>query len=545
MVGDVDLASVRAVLVELGARGSASLERLSVEETTALLSGIVGIEGALDAVRARALVRLESAVKDDCLRREETPRQAANIARSEASRVLKESRSVAGRSMATCRRLVQSMPGMLDALAEGTLHPRSVHAVGSAMAPVPPPVRELVDEMLTAQLPELQHCGTRELSDHVARALHALDPQGAAERHQRAKRERHVTITRADHGMATVRALIPGIDAARIRKGLSVAAEAARAGGDRRGHQQIMADLFADALVGRGDGIDPTTLDIGIVITDRSLLAPAHADAATIEGFGTVPYDHVREEMLRAVQNDEDEDTELSATIRKLFIDADDGQLVGVESRSRAFPASLKRFLMLAHQTCRAPYCDAPIRQMDHIVPSSQGGPTSLVNGNGLCAGDNQKESSGESVHVVLDEDGTRRTVAWTTRYGQKAHRRGINFDPLGTYQRSLRRPEAQPAQPAARASAGRTAVDPAPTPTPAGPEPTGPVPDDGGGATIFRAFARLSLRITDLPDRPPIIRRRSLGDDLYLLDGARTTEQGPGTSRPGNPPGDPEPPRH
>lgn len=50
-----------------------------------------------------------------------------------------------------------------------------------------------------------------------------------------------------------------------------------------------MADMFADALVGRGDGIDPTTLDIGIIITDRSLLAPAHADAATIEGIRAGP----------------------------------------------------------------------------------------------------------------------------------------------------------------------------------------------------------------------------------------------------------------
>ena len=45
---------------------------------------------------------------------------------------------MAGRSLATCRRLVQSMPGMLTALAEGTLNPRSVHTVGSAMGPVPP-----------------------------------------------------------------------------------------------------------------------------------------------------------------------------------------------------------------------------------------------------------------------------------------------------------------------------------------------------------------------------------------------------------------------
>src|SRR5699024_12324579 len=89
-------------------------------------------------------------------------------------------------------------------------------------------------------------------------------------------------------------------DGARIRKGLSIAAERARAQGDRRGHQQIMDDLFVDALIGRGDGIDPSTLDVGVLITDRSLLAPDHADAALVEGYGPVPYEHVREERSEA-----------------------------------------------------------------------------------------------------------------------------------------------------------------------------------------------------------------------------------------------------
>ena len=29
-----------------------------------------------------------------------------------------------------------------------------------------------------------------------------------------------------------------------------------------------MADLFADALIGRGEGIDPSTLEIAVIITD-------------------------------------------------------------------------------------------------------------------------------------------------------------------------------------------------------------------------------------------------------------------------------------
>src|SRR5699024_2479480 len=81
-----------------------------------------------------------------------------------------------------------------------------------------------------------------------------------------------------------------------------------------------------------------------------------------------------------------------------------------------------------------------PHRPLDHIVPWSEGGATSLDNGNGLCAEHNQKEAAGLTARVVRDEDGTRRTVEWTTRYGQTARRRGINVDPLGTGWRLLER---------------------------------------------------------------------------------------------------------
>src|SRR5699024_11622610 len=116
--------------------------------------------------------------------------------------------------------------------------------------------------------------------DEAERVLHSLDPGGAADRHEVARRERSVTVRRGRHGMATITAHITGLDGARIRKGLSLAAEKARASGDRRGHQQIMAERFVDALSGLRDGIDPRTLEIGALGTDRPLPAPSHADAA-------------------------------------------------------------------------------------------------------------------------------------------------------------------------------------------------------------------------------------------------------------------------
>lgn len=459
-IGDVDVASARAALSEVGAEGTTSLNALSPAGTIALLARLQDLSGAVAAVQARALVHLESAVKADCRRRGESAEAAVKIARSETSRALKQSTSCAGQSISSCRRLVHSMPGMLAALAHGRIVPASAHRVGRTVSPATPELRTRVDEILTAHLPHLEGCGPEEWAGEAEKVLHGLDPHGASDRHRAAKQERSVTVRRTEHGMCTVTARLTGLDGARIRKGLSLAAEKARAHGARRGHQQIMADLFADALIGRGDGIDPSTLEIGVIITDRSLLAPDHADAATIEGLGPVPYEHVRDEMLDAVRR-AGEDPELAMALRKRYIDAEDGQLVSTESTARSFPASLARFLRIAHQTCRAPYCDASIRQNDHIIPWAQGGRTSLDNGNGLCAADNQKEEAGETVRVIRDEKGRRRTVEWTSRYGQKARRRGINFDPLGTGEKILERAAAATAMPQGSDSAAHPS-DPA-----------------------------------------------------------------------------------
>src|SRR5699024_7386899 len=73
-----------------------------------------------------------------------------------------------------------------------------------------------------------------------------------------------------------------------------------------------------------------------------------------------------------------------------------DGQLVGMESRARAFPSGLRQMITLRDGTCRTPYCDAPIRNVDHIAPLHAGRTTSWANASGLCAACNPtKEHTG------------------------------------------------------------------------------------------------------------------------------------------------------
>jgi len=73
------------------------------------------------------------------------------------------------------------------------------------------------------------------------------------------------------------------------------------------------------------------------------------------------------------------------AQLRRLYRSPDDGQLVAMDSRSRRFEGGVARFIRLRDQVCRTPWCDTPIRHIDHPEPVADDGETSARNGQGLC----------------------------------------------------------------------------------------------------------------------------------------------------------------
>ena len=75
------------------------------------------------------------------------------------------------------------------------------------------------------------------------------------------------------------------------------------------------------------------------------------------------------------------------------------------------FPKGLAEFIRWRDDTCRTPYCDAPIRHTDHVMPHVRGGVTSAVNGQGLCEACNYaKEAEGWQVSASVDDHGQHTT---------------------------------------------------------------------------------------------------------------------------------------
>ncbi|ATG51189.1 HNH endonuclease [Brachybacterium vulturis] len=448
LLGDVDflltaIATAPEEMFEAGERPR--------DEYNRLLETVHDSRSSLDALEARAVVALAEATRRDQIRaarddaahedeflpsHDRLNRLADGRTRRDYSLTTRRSPSAAERSLASARRMVRSMPRMLCALGTGKVTAQVAYAAASAMEPLDDLQRRQLDETLHEQMPRLDGAGVQRWRDEVASAIGQLDPQGAAARHHRARRGRHVTFTPGQHGMATVSAQLPALEAKLVHKRLSLEAERLRAEGARQGHGALMADAFVDTLIGRGGGMDPVLLEIGLIMTERSLLSPDHGDVAHIEGYGSVPVGMVREQLRLALAEPDPAEGDrcgpdgppLRPVMRRLFTHPTSGELVAVESRARAFPPALARFLDWRDLICRAPFCDAAVRQHDHIVPASAGGATSIDNGQGLCAHCNLSKES-DTAGVRRLPEASRHLVEWT---GSSGITRVTSPSPLG-----------------------------------------------------------------------------------------------------------------
>jgi hypothetical protein len=159
-----------------------------------------------------------------------------------------------------------------------------------------------------------------------------------------------------------------------VFKSLSDAADAARAQGDPRSRNQVMADTLVESVLGTTAGVP---VEIELVVSDEVLLG-TRDDSAYLGGYGPIPAELARELAKQGAEQG-------LATICRLYLGPRPGQLVAMDSRSRRFTGGLARFIRLRDQTCRTPWRDAPIRHTDHSVPVAAEGETSYANSAGLC----------------------------------------------------------------------------------------------------------------------------------------------------------------
>jgi len=212
--------------------------------------------------------------------------------------------------------------------------------------------------------------------------------------------------------MTYLTALLPVAEGVAVYAELTRHANSVRSLGDARSRGQVMADTLVERTTGTPGGI--SGVEIQLVMTDRTLFQ-GDSEPARLNGYGVVPAGWARA-MVTAGEGGHGQD--LRVLLRRLYTAPGSGDLLGIDSRARLFSASQRRFLEARDHSCRAPYCDAPIRHYDHVVPWRDGGPTSLSNGAGLCeACNHSKELRGWRVRT---RSGPRHTIDVETPTGHR-----------------------------------------------------------------------------------------------------------------------------
>jgi hypothetical protein len=169
------------------------------------------------------------------------------FAPDEVGLALKQARMTAKARLGRSVQLEQVLPETLALWQRGRLDERRVTAICDTTHYLPVEKARAVQQRVLDRAPD-QTLG--QLKAALKRAVIAADPQGAAERHKAARRDRRVSISEEQDGMASLWALMPAPDAQASYQWLTRLALGCGKD-DPRGMDARRADLAAALLSGR------------------------------------------------------------------------------------------------------------------------------------------------------------------------------------------------------------------------------------------------------------------------------------------------------
>ena len=381
-------ADLLTVIAELSLLPSSEIETEAIDRIR-LLEELKGACAAAQAREASALYRMRCAAQEaEGIPGKERGRGVA----AEVALARRDSPSRGSQHLGLGRTLVADMPRTLAALSAGRISEWVATSVCREVICLSTEDRRRVDESIKDRLGEVS---LGRLRSRVRALVQELDQAAVVAQRGREKAQRHVSVRPAPGDMAYLTALVPLQQAISVYATLTRDAATLVGVGDPEGRSrsQVMADLLVERSTGQG-AAPAVPAEVQLIMTDRTLLGGEDIPA-WIPGHGPLPAPSART-WIR--------DEALEVYLRRLYTDPQSGQLVGMESRRREFPESLRRMVILRDDVCRTPYCDAQIKHLDHAVSVQSGGETSWANGSGLCARCNYtKENPGWSHQASPD----------------------------------------------------------------------------------------------------------------------------------------------
>ncbi|OLL71181.1 hypothetical protein Ae168Ps1_5684c [Pseudonocardia sp. Ae168_Ps1] len=351
------------------------------------------------------------------------PRAVCEVSRwlpDQVALVLGVSRDQARGLLGEALRFRQVLPRTLSTWEPGEIDERLACAIGDAIAVLSDELAREVEDRILAGAPGTPY---RLLRDRLRRAIARADPDGARVRHERAKADRRMSISRGDEGMAS---LWLGGTAEQTEASWRCVDRLARSLGtdDPRTLDQRRVDLAHQLLQGT-----LSVTDLGSVCAAvEGELGRAGAEAVSVGEVASIGEAvSVTEAVVRALAAKPDPSDVIGRKpLIQVVVSLDTllgadrpAELVGhgpipaVTARALAAggvwqrlvtdplsgvcldhgrstyhpPEGLADFVRSRDGTCRGPSCTRPIRDLDHLVPWAAGGPTSAANLHGLCLG--------------------------------------------------------------------------------------------------------------------------------------------------------------
>lgn len=372
------------LLGEVSRAGLVTQEGASGSDLVDLLGRLAVLVAAAEACAARTATELDRVRRAE---ESEAGIPAARRGRGVAAEVGLARRESAHRGRVMLgfgRILCTEMPHTLALLARGVLTPWRAMLLVKESACLDLSDRVRLDAELCADPATLAGLGDRAVGAAARTWCAREDAASVVARRSSAEADRYVTLRPAPDTMAYLTALLPVAQGVAAYKALSDRAAAARSDGDERSRGQMMADALVAGVTGQAEGSPPSVL-VNLVMTDHALL-DGGGEPAQLPGFGSVPAAAAR----RMVSEPSEAPGGAAAFVRRLYVAPESGALVAMDSRMRKVPKGLARLIEARDGGgCRMPWCDAPIRHVDHVVSLAEGGETTAENLQGLCEAHN------------------------------------------------------------------------------------------------------------------------------------------------------------
>ncbi|RJQ78033.1 hypothetical protein D5S17_14000 [Pseudonocardiaceae bacterium YIM PH 21723] len=273
--------------------------------------------------------------------------------------------ALARKLMARSVTIVDRLPQLLLLLETGRISPAQAYAIADAVARL----NDLqVGELLNRVLPRVEQQTLRLLRQSLRRALIAIDPEAAEERHRKRVAKRGVRVIDTGEATAQIRIGGPADTVTRAMTAIDGQARQIKAMPDEgRTLPQIRSDIALDLLCGKGTGSTaPSSVSVTLPFT--MLLGMPSTDAPELADYGPIP-------PSMALRISED------GIWRRMVTDPLTGLLLDVGREGHPSPR-LTELVKLRDRICRVPGCNRSARrcQVEHVhdAPSASTAECSL-----------------------------------------------------------------------------------------------------------------------------------------------------------------------